>query len=41
MTPDNIKLLIDTIGAVAMFAIFTGFTIWLIKYVCEEDGRDD
>ncbi|WHZ36506.1 hypothetical protein [Sagittula sp. MA-2] len=41
MTPENVKLLIDTIGAVVIIAMIGGFAIWSVKYVLEKDRRDD
>lgn len=41
MTPENVKLLIDTIGSIAFIGMILGFAIWFEKHASEEDRSDD
>ena len=41
MTPDNVALLIDTLGAIAIIGMIGGFAIWAEKHASKKDRRDD
>lgn len=41
MTPENVALLIDTLGAIAIIGMIGGFAIWSDKHVSKDDGKHD